>query len=301
MPSMFGNGSQTDEVANRPVSVLKPNGERRPVQSTDERRALVPSVVYLLADHLDAVLARGEDLLATSWSPDCTARCAETISDTHRNQRQIIDDIRTSEMALVSRALKAQGRARELAARDFRFRPMARLFAAGTVALQDAAREAGDQTAQDFDTGDGMVAYLRGRGVIAGDAGSLDDCGSIRVSAKFLVVRRIELGPLLDLVAMFLDTLELHYDLYPDLPDQEPVPAAVATAEAILGSDQTLAAVELEPAAAENPAGDERIMPAHAPKPAAPSQPDGDGELPAARMVSAPPAPDQSPTGAMPS
>ncbi|PPD27630.1 MAG: hypothetical protein CTY20_12360 [Hyphomicrobium sp.] len=295
------NGTQSDEVASRPVRVLTPSGERLPVQSTAERRALVPPVVYLLADHLDAVLARGEDLLATSWSPDCTARCAATISDTHRNQRQIIDDIRTSEMALVSRALKAQGRARELATRDFRFRPMARLFAAGTVALQDAAREAGDQTAQDFDTGDGIVAYLRGRGVIAGDAGSLDDCGSIRVTAKFLVVRRIELGPLLDLVAMFLDTLELHYDLYPDLPDQEPVPTAVATVEADLEPDRSLAAVELEPAAAEHPAGDERIMPAQAMTTAAPSQPERDGELPAVRIISAPPDPDPSPTGAMPS
>lgn len=197
------------------------------VRISANAKDVVPPVVYLLADHLDAVLARGEDLLAIDWSPDRIARCAESIADTHRCQRQAVDDIRTFEMALVSRALKAQDRARELAAKDHRFRPMARLFAAGTVALADAAREAGDQTEQDFQCGDGTVAYLRNRGLLSAEASTLDDCGAIRVSAKFLVMRRIELGPLLDLVAMFLDTLELHYELYAELTEPAlPEPAA---------------------------------------------------------------------------
>lgn len=191
---------------------------------------IAPPVVYLLADHLDAVLAHGEDLLATAWRPVRLARCADSIAEIQRNQRRVIDDIRASEMALVARALKSRERARELAARDGRFAPIARLFAAATAPLDDAAREAGDSTEIDFDTGDGILAYVRGRGMVAADVATFDDCGSIMVTAAFRVSRRIELGPLLDLVAMFLDTLELHYDLYPEQSGNTAAgPASTAT------------------------------------------------------------------------
>lgn len=190
-----------------------------------------PSVVYLLADHLDAVLARGEDLLATEWRPERLPRCAETIAEIQLNQRRTIDDIRTFEMALVARALKARDRSRELAARDQRFGLVARLFAAATASLDEAAREAGDATEQDFDTGDGILAYMRGRNMVAPDMATIDDCGSIVVTPAFHVARRIELGPLLDLVATFLDTLELHYDLYPEQLDATEADTAPADAD----------------------------------------------------------------------
>lgn len=187
---------------------------------------LAPAVVYLLADHLDAVLARGEDLLDIAWRPEHVARCSVTIEAMQRRQREAVDAISALELSLISRALKARERARELASRDHRFRPMARLFAAGTAALSDAAEELGDSTDRDFQTADGIVAYVRSRGLIAADAGSLDDCGAIVVTPQFLVARRIELAPLLDLVAMFLDTLDLHYDLFAEPAAIGPPPAA---------------------------------------------------------------------------
>lgn len=183
----------------------------------------VPPVVYLLADHLDAVLARGEDLLALSWRPERVARCSASIAEHQDRQREMLRAIRTHEIVLVSRALKARERARELASKDGRFAPLARVFVAVTASLEDAAREAGDLSGERFDTGHGILAYMRGRGMIAMDRADHDDCGAIEVTPKFQVAKRIELESILDLVATFLDTLELHFDIYPDAEDHEVV------------------------------------------------------------------------------
>lgn len=177
---------------------------------------MAPAVVYLLADHLDAVLARGEDLLGASWRPDRTARCSASIAEHQQLQRTAVGEIRMLELVLISRALKARERSRELSSRDQRFAPLARVFAAATASLEDAAREAGDPTGEHFDTGNGIIGYMRGRGMVAADVAALDDCGSIVVTPRFLVARRIELDTLLDMAASFLDALEIHYDLYPD-------------------------------------------------------------------------------------
>lgn len=199
-----------------------------------------PAVVYLLADHLDAVLARGEDLLATSWRPQKLARCAATIAAHQDGQRRTVDAVRTLELSLLARALKARERAIELSARDHRFAAVAHLFAAFTGQLEDAAIEAGDATLEDFETGDGILAYLRGRGLVAADTATFDDCGTIVVTPAFRIARRIELGPLLDLVATFLDTLEIHFELYPVLAVVEmeaSSPSLAETADAPVVSD----------------------------------------------------------------
>lgn len=218
---------------------------------------VVPPVVYLLADHLDAVLARGEDLLACSWRPGRVARCPASIAEHQDMQRELVRAIRTHEMLLVSRALKARERARELASKDGRFAPLARVFAAATASLEDAAREAGDMSGEHFDTGHGILAYMRGRGMVAMDRADLDDCGAIVVTPKFQVARRIELESILDLVATFLDTLELHFDIYPDAEDDtvdQPLdapPAELCGAESAAAQPvvlaQSVAAAEASP------------------------------------------------------
>ena len=55
---------------------------------------------------------------------------------------------------------------------------------------------------------------MRSRGLIAQDAAALSDTAPLVAGEDFLVVRRIPLGPLLDLIATFLDTLEAEYDLF---------------------------------------------------------------------------------------
>lgn len=203
--------------ATAPLDAASP--PRDPARADAAGGGTAPSVVYLLADHLDAVLARGEDLLACSWRPDRVARCPETIAGHQDMQRNAIRAIRTHELLLISRGLKARERARELASMDGRFAPMARIFAAATATLEDAAREAGDTRAEQFDSGNGILAYLRSRGLVAQDQAAMDDCGAILVTPKFLVARRIELDAILDLTATFLDTLELHFDLYDEVQE----------------------------------------------------------------------------------
>jgi hypothetical protein len=148
--------------------------------------------IYLLGDHLDAALAMGEDLLTEK------AQLAEptehlTVTRLGRQNRDIADELRRAE---------------------HRLRPLIALFAAGTAALEDAAAELGDTTEHDFATGAVASAFLRSRGLIARDAAGLQGLAELKVSEDYLVAGRIRLGTLLDLVATFLDTLDLMFDLY---------------------------------------------------------------------------------------
>jgi hypothetical protein len=119
---------------------------------------------------------------------------------------------------MTARLLQARKRAEELRRGEHRLRPLIALFAAGTAALEDAAAELGDTIGHDFETGDVASAFLRSRGLIARDAPGLQGLTQLKVSEDYLVAGRIRLGTLLDLVATFLDTLDLTFDLYSEHP-----------------------------------------------------------------------------------
>lgn len=174
-----------------------------------------PAVVYLLADHLDSALAAGEDLLKStlSWNAG-DARLVDGLTQQRRDEREAIDSARSLEMVLLARVLKSRESAQELAKTESEFRLVSRLYTSGTELVADAASELTDETSVAFDTGDGITAYLRSRGLIAEDAASPLEAASMTVTEQFLVAGRMNLGALLDLVAMFLDTLETHYELY---------------------------------------------------------------------------------------
>lgn len=203
-----------------------------------------PAVVFLLADHLDAVLAMGEDMGATPIVWDMADRKAgDDVVQTRHEVRASIESIRALELAIVARVLTARRRAAELARRDTRFGPLAEMFVAATAVLADAAEECGDTTAQDFDTADGIIAYLRSRGLVAVDAPAPSEGGAISVSDEFLIARRIALGPLMDLVARFLDTMETHYTLFEADEDERPdalVETAAAGAVAASEADEAV-------------------------------------------------------------
>jgi hypothetical protein len=174
-----------------------------------------PASVYLLAEHLDAALAAGEDLAGVRYLwPGAPPRATEEIEAIRAGQRAAVERIRTYELALLSRVLKGREWAVAVATDDERFSPVARLYVAGTASLVDAVAECADWTAVDFDTGDDLVAYLRSRGLIAAEAPALADTAPIAPDDSFLVARRVPLGVLLDLVAAFLDALEAEFDLF---------------------------------------------------------------------------------------
>ena len=178
-------------------------------------RLEAPASVYLLAEHLDAALAAGEDLTGVLfiWSGPLP-REPDGIAELRAGQRNAVESIRTFELALISRVLKGREWAAEVAESEERFAMMARLYLAGTAVLLDAVAECADVSAADFDAGDGLLAYVRSRGMIAPDAPLLPDTVPLVAGEDFLVARRIPLGALLDLVAQFLDTLEAEYDLF---------------------------------------------------------------------------------------
>ena len=187
--------------------------------------------IYLLGDHLDAALAMGEDLLtekvtlADHAQPLTTARLGRQ----NRELSDFLTTVRTLELSMTARLLQARKRAEEMRRREVRLKPLIALFVAGTAPLIDAAMELGDTTMRDFDTGDTAFGFLRSRALIARDAAGLERLSDLRVGEDYLVAGRIRLGTLLDLVATFLDSLDLLYDLYGESAQTETTAGALRT------------------------------------------------------------------------
>jgi hypothetical protein len=180
-------------------------------------RPSAPPSVYFLADHLDAVLAAGEDMLKVdiTWVSNAAGPQEDTVRDLD-SLRDGVEELRSLEMTMIARLLKSRERAEELMRADARLKLMARLFLNGTALITDALPELGDATASDFNTGDAILAYLRARALLAPDAAAPEDNAHLRITDTFPVARRLPLGALMDLVAQFLDTMELHHDIYTD-------------------------------------------------------------------------------------
>jgi hypothetical protein len=194
-----------------------------------------PAAVYLVAENLDAALAAGEDLLKATlaWHAG-NSRSAEEIVAKRAEERHALETIRTLELTLVARVLKSRERSEELERCDANLRPVAKLFCAGTVILVEAVGELGDATQHDFDTGDGITAYLRSRGLIGTEAAAPPEAEVLAVTEDFRIAERIPLGALLNLVASFLDLIEFHYDIFAESEERAQRPKTLAEALAEL-------------------------------------------------------------------
>lgn len=204
-------------------------------QSEVDKSALGPPCAYLLADHLDAVLAAGEDLVkaAQLW-PAVASRHDSDVARVREEQHDAIDAVQALELTVVVRLITARERARELLRAEDRFAPMVELFLSGTAMIADAAPEIGSgaASATDFDAPDRITPYLRSRGLIAPDAAQLPDGAPLAVSNDFLIAGRVPLGVLLELVDIFLETLETYYDLFATEYEREDALRSGATAAA---------------------------------------------------------------------
>lgn len=185
--------------------------------SNDTPRTEVPAAIYLLADHLDAVLAAGEDLLGLAVDLDGKPK-GDGVAEPWEGLGRLVVDARSLEISLISRGLQARNRTRDLVRepdrQDTLIRSLLSLYVSSTAQLAEAAQELADSTFADFDAGIDPLAYLRTRNVIAADAASLRKGGRLAIGEDFLVAGRIPLGPLLDVSARLLDLLDTSYGLF---------------------------------------------------------------------------------------
>ncbi|MFM7085267.1 MAG: hypothetical protein ACKOW3_09765 [Hyphomicrobium sp.] len=178
--------------------------------------------IYLVADNLDAALAAGEDLLKLTFDWDTgTATDGKEIAKQREAQRACLDKVRILEHIIMARVLKTHDRAQNIAKQDQRFGSAVRLFNSSTLQLTDAVSEFGDTQSSDFDNGGSIISYLRSRGLLAKDQPGPGLGQKFKITEDFLIAGRARLGTLLDLIAMFLDTLEVHYELFTDVIDVE--------------------------------------------------------------------------------
>ena len=188
--------------------------------------------IYLLGDHLDAALAMGEDLLTEKVALRRPGMPAQRgLARQTRELDTFLTTVRTLEYAMTARLLQARKRADELRRKEPRLRPLIALFVAGTAPLADAAEELGDTDGRAFDGADAALTFLRMRGLVAPDAAGLEGLSQLNITDDYLIAGRIRLGTLMDLVATFLDTLDLLFDIFAE-PKAEAAAAAAFAPEA---------------------------------------------------------------------
>ena len=187
----------------------------------------VPPMITLLSEHLDQVLAAAEDLaklvLPPREGPAARTKRAEPGAKDQGGADvelgSVNDFVCTAqrlELSVAMRVLCAREYTRELKRQDDRFTKIADLFLGGTNALADALQTIAEPSGNPFETGGCPVAYLQDRGLLAHDAAAPDPFKPLAAGEEFRVASKVELGALMDLVAAFLDSIEIHYDVFPD-------------------------------------------------------------------------------------
>lgn len=179
--------------------------------------------VFLLAEHLDTILAAIEDLEACRPQLAAVRDPLSASGAQHVSLSDFVAGLKRFEATAIMRIARARELTRALVRRDKRFAMLGGLFVAGTAALDEAVQRMRDEAANKFDGGADPMGFLRSRGVIDVDAGGVIDPLGLRVTDEFRLAGEIEIGPLIDLVSTFLNTIELHFDLFPDLSEPNDV------------------------------------------------------------------------------
>ncbi len=186
---------------------------------------ILPAAVYFIADHLDAVLAAGEDLrkLSLSLSPATAGQGAGPAYEL----RSFVEKVQALELSMIARLIEARKRANDLDAPDKPLRLILKLFTSGTAALSDAVVECGDECLAQFHTAGDALDYLRARHLLAEDLASLKTITSLSVTEDMLIASRVPLHVIMDHAAMVLDALDLQFQLYE--PEASSLPSEDAT------------------------------------------------------------------------
>jgi hypothetical protein len=173
--------------------------------------------VYLLTDHLDAALASGEDLCQQSvfLYPATPGTGTAALLRQQAELTSFVSGVYALELSLTLRLLQARHRIAELRAMETRFKPYFSAFIGGTASLVDAAEGFSRAGSEAFKIGQSPLAFLISRGLLPVMTPRLPHDTHICVNADYLIAGEIPLGPLMDMLASFLDGLELAFELYP--------------------------------------------------------------------------------------
>lgn len=178
-----------------------------------------PPGVSLFADHLDAALAAGEDLLSASLA----ARADLDEVDPQGAPEALdafVHRLYQLESSLVLRLLQARKLSVEIARADPEMKSIAALFRAQTDALHDLITGAENGAESLLARAGDSHAYIRSRGLIAPEAAAPSPFETLVVDENLRVGGVVPLGPILDFVATTLDFLDVRFGLFmPDLPD----------------------------------------------------------------------------------
>ena len=182
----------------------------------------LPASVTLLADHIDSILAMGEDLLALRQTLDRRAAGDPRPAAMHalvvaqRALGDFVRQVRTLELGMTARLVQARKLALDVKRSTPSIGHVAALFHGGTAVIEDAVDVSRRALAQRFDHGEAAIDFIRSRAIIATDAPGLAGLDVVHVSEDTMLLGQLRLGTLMDLVARFLDTLDAAFDLYPD-------------------------------------------------------------------------------------
>ncbi len=185
------------------------------------RRQDLDPRLYWLVEHLDAALTAGDQLMSLSLE---VTEPTPTMGPRRLRTRvarfiRFVSQVRSLEASLIAHILQARRRIAELPRGRGPLRLLLDPFSSGTTVLLDAVAEYGDPAGLAFNTGADRLAYLRARGLIAGDSGALMPVTTFEIGENFRVAGRIELGPLLELIDAFLNALNTQFGIWHDRAD----------------------------------------------------------------------------------
>ncbi len=192
-----------------------------------------PPSVALLADHLDAALAAGEDLLLASLPPradldEIDRETAPAAIDA------FVKRLLQLEASLLLRVLQARRLATEIGRADPALKAAGALFRAQTDTLHELILRAGRTPEGGLVRAGDSHAYFRSRGLIAPEAAAPSPFESLSVGEGFRVGGIVVLSQILDLVSSVLDLLDARFGLYgPEISEKHGPAASEASDEAV--------------------------------------------------------------------
>jgi len=166
--------------------------------------------IYLIADHLDRILATGEDLTRLRY----IVHSGE--EQQYATVTAFVHECRKLELGALAAVVCARENAGILGRSRNRFETIAKLFVSGTSVVLDTVELTTSPQEQSF-SGVDPIAFLQSRGLIPDDMGCLRMVEEIAVDEDYLIAGCIHLGSLMDMTAAFLDAIEVHFDLFPEL------------------------------------------------------------------------------------